>query len=119
MKRLLIVDDEEEITAMLKTFFESRNLYVETAGNGEEALKLWKNGNFDVMTLGITMRGMSGLDVLKEIRKTDKKIKIVMLTARLEKEIIEKAKMLGADEYVTKPFRLDDLEEIIRKYCVA
>ena len=105
MIKLLFVDDEKGITASLRDFFAHRKFFVKAANSGEEALEMMKNDNFNIVFLDITMKGLSGLETLERIKKMDKKIKVIMLTVRNEKETIEKAKQLGADEYITKPFQ--------------
>jgi len=115
MIKLLIVDDEKGITDSLKDFFQNRGFSVKTANSGEDALAAVKADRPDIIFLDIRMRGLSGLDVLESIKKTDKSIKVIMLTIHEEKEIIDKAKALGADEYITKPFRVDYLEEVVIK----
>ena len=115
MVKLLLVDDEKGMTASLKDFFAHRKFYVKTANSGEEAIELLKNDNFNIVFLDITMKGINGIETLECIKKLDKNIKVIMLTVHHEKEIIEKAKALGADEYITKPFQLDYLEEVALK----
>lgn len=115
MIKLLIVDDEKGIAKVLKDFFTHRSFYVKTANSGEEALELIKNEDFNIVFLDITMKGLNGLETLERIKKIDKKIKVIMLTVRHEEEIIEKAKALGADEYITKPFMVSYLEEVVIK----
>jgi len=115
MIKLLIVDDEKGITDSLKDFFQNRGFSVKTANSGEDALAAVKADRPDIIFLDIRMRGLSGLDVLESIKKTDKSIKVIMLTIHEEKEIVDKAKALGADEYITKPFRVDYLEEVVIK----
>ena len=61
------------------------------------------------------MKGISGLDTLERIKKINIGIKVIMLTIHEEKEIVARARELGADEYVTKPFRVDYLEEVVIK----
>lgn len=115
MMKLLIVDDEKGITDSLKDFFIHRGFSVETANSGEDALAAVKANKPDIIFLDIRMRGISGLDVLEKIKKIDKNIKVIMLTIHEEKEIVNKAKELGADEYIIKPFRIDYLEEVVIK----
>ena len=115
MIKLLIVDDEKGITDSLKDFFIHRGFSVETANSGEEALTTVKTNKPDIIFLDIRMRGISGLDVLEKVKKMDKGIKVIMLTIHEEKEIVNKAKELGADEYIIKPFRIDYLEEVVIK----
>lgn len=115
MIKLLIVDDEKGITDSLKDFFTHRGFNVKAANSGEEALAEVKTDRPDIIFLDIRMRGISGLDALEKIKKMDKSIKVIMLTIHEEKEIVEQARRLGADEYITKPFRIDYLEEVVIK----
>lgn len=115
MIKLLIVDDEKGITDSLKEFFAHRGFSVKTANSGEDALTAVSSDRPDIIFLDIRMRGISGLDVLEKIKKMDKSIKVIMLTIHEEKEIVNKAKEFGADEYIIKPFRVDYLEEVVIK----
>jgi len=115
MIKLLIVDDEKGITDSLKEFFQHRGFSVRAANSGEEALEAVKNERPDIVFLDIRMKGISGLDTLEKIKGMDSGIKVIMLTIHEEKEIVAKAKELGADEYITKPFRVDYLEEVVIK----
>jgi len=115
MIRLLIVDDEKGITDSLKSFFSHRGFTVNTANSGEEALDAVKDNRPDIIFLDIRMRGISGLDTLQRIKKLDKTIKVIMLTVISDKAMMDKAMELGADEYITKPFRVDYLDEVVIK----
>ena len=115
MVKLLLVDDEKGITDSLRDFFQQRGFAVQTANSGEDALLSVASDTPDIVFLDIRMRGMSGLDALEKIKKLDKKIKVIMLSIHDEKEMVEKAKSLGADEYITKPFRVDYLDEVVIK----
>jgi len=115
MIKLLLVDDEKGITDALQGFFGARGFKTITANSGEEALEVVKKDKPDIVFLDIRMRGMSGLDTLERIKKMNDKIKVIMLTIHEEKEMVDKAKELGADEYITKPFRVDYLEEVVIK----
>ena len=115
MIKLLLVDDEKGKTDSLQGFFNTRGFKTITANSGEEALEVVKKDKPDIVFLDIRMRGMSGLDTLERIKKMNNKIKVIMLTIHEEKEMIDKAKELGADEYITKPFRVDYLEEVVIK----
>ena len=113
MVKLLLVDDEKGITDSLKSFFEQRGFAVDTAESGERAIEKVKKDKPDIVFLDIRMRGMGGLDALREIKKIDNNIKTIMLTMLEDKETVERAKSLGADEYITKPFKIDYLEKIV------
>lgn len=115
MIRLLIVDDERGITESLVEFFEHRGFNVRAANSGEEAIRAVNEERPNIVFLDILMKGMSGMDVLERIKKIDRNIKVIMLTALGDKSMADKAKELGADEYITKPFRVDYLDEVVIK----
>lgn len=78
----------------------------------QDALSIVKKENPKLIFLDIQMLGMSGLDVLKEIKKIDKSIRVVMLTVVSDEATKQNAKELGADDFVTKPFMSEHLEEV-------
>jgi len=115
MIKLLAVDDEKGVKDSLKDFFEERGFYIRTAKGGEEALEIIKKDKPSIVFLDIKMRGMDGLTTLEHIKKIDKNIKVIMITVIDNQDIIDKAMKLGADEYITKPFRIAYLEEVVIK----
>lgn len=115
MIKILVVDDEKGITNFLKSFFQTRGFYINTAGSGEEALEAVKKDKPNIIFLDIRMKGMDGLTALEQIKKIDSSIRIIMLTIIDDKEIKEKAMKLGADEYITKPFSVEHLADILVK----
>lgn len=115
MIKLLAVDDEPGICDILKKTFSPIGFTVLTATNGQDALALVKKEKPKIVFLDIRMLGMSGLEVLKEIKKIDRAIKVIMVTVMDDEETKREAKKLGADEFVTKPFNSDYLEEVVRK----
>lgn len=115
MIKLLLVDDEKGITDSLESFFQNRGFTVYSADGGEKALEIVKKDKPDIVFLDIRMRGMNGLEVLERVKKIDNKIKVIMLTIHEEQEMMNRAKELGADEYITKPFRVDYLEGVVVK----
>ena len=111
MKRILIVEDETAIRE-----FEALNLKrvgyeVEEAGSGEEALDIYENDpiGFDIALLDISMPGMDGFTLCKELRKRSQTLGIIMLTARTQEMDKISGLMLGADDYITKPFSPTEL----------
>ena len=106
--KILIADDEEDIVAMLKCFFESRNYRVLTALNGEEALKQAELQP-DIILLDISMPQMDGLQVCRRIRD-HVSCPILFLTARVEDSDKVKGFSAGGDDYIVKPFSLAELE---------
>jgi two-component system sensor histidine kinase VicK len=107
--RLLIVDDDTSLSKTLKTFFERQKYKVETAQDGPDAV--FKTAEFrpHLMFLDIGLPGMSGIEVLKEVKKNDPSVRVIMVTGQTEDELVRQARILGADDYVTKPFTLEYL----------
>ena len=110
MPKIMVVDDEYEICAFLKSFFEERLYEVVTAISGEEALKKIEKERPQVVLLDLKMPGKDGIEVLKEIKLRYPKIKVIMVTAVETSDKIEQAIKLGADNYITKPLSLEYLE---------
>lgn len=110
MKKILIVEDEAAIRE-----FEAINLrrvgYTTVeAGSGEEALEIFDSeGDFDIALLDISMPGMDGFTLCKELRKRTETLGIIMLTARTQEMDKISGLMLGADDYITKPFSPTEL----------
>jgi len=115
MRKLLIVDDEQEICDFLKTFFEDRDFDVQTALSGRQALERIENSKPQVVLLDIQMPGMNGLEVLKRIKASYTDIKVILVTAFETRDKIEEALRLGADNYITKPLSLEYLEKDVQE----
>jgi len=116
MLKILVVDDEPEITEILKNFFERKSYIVFTANNGEAALEVVKEHRPHLVFLDIRMPKMDGLTVLRNIRAIDTSIKVIMVTAIEDDKTIAEAKSLGAVDYISKPFKLEYLEkDVIEK----
>lgn len=115
IKKLLVVDDEEEICDFLKLFFEDREYQVEVAYDGEKALKLIEQTRPHVVLLDIQMPHMDGLTALKTIKAQYADVKVIMVTALETRERIEVAMRLGADNYITKPLSLEYLEKDVQE----
>jgi len=111
----LVVDDEPGICDILKKTFSPIGFTVLTATDGRTALSIIKNEKPGIVFLDIRMLGMSGLEVLGEIKKSDSSIKVIMITVLDDDKTRQEAKRLGADEFVTKPFISENLEEIVRR----
>ena len=111
MKRILIVEDEQNIREF--EVINLRRVGYETveAGSGEEALEIFDNDSegFDIALLDISMPGMDGFTLCKELRKRSEKLGIIMLTARTQEMDKVSGLMLGADDYITKPFSPTEL----------
>jgi two-component system, response regulator, stage 0 sporulation protein F len=115
MPRLLIVDDEEDVREFASNFFRKRNIEVSTAPSGEEAIVKVKSEKPDLMLLDIRMSGINGVEALEEIRKFDKALKVIMVTGTKpdENDMLGRCQQLGILNYIHKPLRLDELEQVV------
>jgi two-component system, OmpR family, copper resistance phosphate regulon response regulator CusR len=114
MSHLLIVEDEDRIAAFLDKGFRANGFTTVVAPTGEQALAHLRSDAFDLVILDIGLPGIDGYEVLREVRSWDAAIQVVMLTARDEVDDTVHGLEGGADDYVTKPFRFDELLARVR-----
>jgi DNA-binding response OmpR family regulator len=115
MIKFLVVDDEPDVVDQVKELFEIRNYTVITATSGTKALELIKKENPNIIILDIRMPDISGMDVLKEVRKSYPKIRVIMLTGVEDDVTKNMALGLGASGYLTKPYSYSELLDMSRK----
>lgn len=118
MKKILIVDDEQDIVESLKFVLESYDYTCYCAYNGEDGLKLARDIIPDLIILDVMMPRINGYKISR-LLKFDKKYKdipILMVTARSQEEDKLIGEETGADEYITKPFDLDEVVKTVNKY---
>ncbi len=108
MHRILVIDDEESIRELLKDFLESEGMDVVSASNGESGLNLLKEEKFDLFLLDLMMPVMSGLDVLREAASEGINVPSIVITAHATVQTAVEAMKLGAFDYITKPFNLEE-----------
>ena len=113
MPKLLIVDDEVDTRDFAKAFFQKRGVEVLTAGNAKEALEVLKKVQPDLALFDVYMDDMNGVELLKEIRSQGNKLKVLMVTAVEDKEVVEEANKWGIEGYIHKPLVLEELETIV------
>ncbi len=110
MKKILIVEDEEAIRSFEAINLKRVGYTTVEAGSGEEALQIYDaEADFDIALLDISMPGMDGFTLCKELRKRSQKLGIIMLTARTQEMDKISGLMMGADDYITKPFSPTEL----------
>lgn len=117
-KRILIVDDEKDIVETLKFIIESDGYDCIVAYDGEEALNLAKTQNPDLIILDVMLPKINGYKVCR-LLKFDSKYKhipILMVTARTQHEDKIIGEETGANEYITKPFDIDTISNLVKKY---
>ena len=113
MIKILIVDDEAEICEFIGNFFKRRSHTVFTVTNPLEVMPIIEKERPQIVLLDIIMDEMSGIDLLEKIKAIDKNIRVIMITVVDDLPVKEKAKSLGADAYVEKPFTTDYLETVV------
>ncbi len=112
-EKILIVDDEKHIVKGLKVSLEQDGMTVSAAYDGEEALNMIREGDFDAVLLDVMLPKMTGIEVCKAVREFSQ-VPIIMLTAKGEDTDKIEGLETGADDYVTKPFNLKELKARIK-----
>lgn len=108
-KRILLVEDDESMGFLLKDSLENYHYTVTHLSDGQSALIEFNKRSFDLCLLDVMMPNMDGFSLATEIRKGDSDVPIIFLTAKTMKEDRIKGFKLGADDYVTKPFSIEEL----------
>jgi two-component system response regulator MprA len=113
--KILVVDDERAVRESLRRALELEGYEIDLAEGGEEALRrLASNAEPDAMILDVLMPGVDGLEVCRRLRSDGSRLPVLMLTARVEVEDRVEGLDAGADDYLTKPFALDELKARLR-----
>lgn len=113
--KILVVDDEHLIRWSLEQNLKKQGYEVLTAGSGEDALRIVREEQPELVLLDIQLPGISGLEVLEKIKDIDEEIIVVMVTAHGGLETAVTAMRIGAYDYLNKPFNLDEMSIVIRK----
>ena len=108
-KKLLIVDDQNGIRMLLMEVFNSEGYDTFQASNGKIALEIVRKHAPDLLLLDMKIPGMDGLEILKHVKSIDSSIKVIMMTAYGELDLIKEATDLGALMHFTKPFDIDEM----------
>ncbi|NSW46338.1 MAG: response regulator transcription factor [Bacteroidales bacterium] len=116
---ILLAEDDDNLGMLLQEYLNAKGFKTDLFANGEAALKAFKNSSYDLCLLDVMMPLMDGFTLAKEIRIINEKIPIVFLTAKsLKNDVVEGFK-IGADDYITKPFSMEELlfrvEAILRR----
>ena len=108
MNRILIVEDEPDIQELLSAYLQQAGYQTSLAGDGVEALELFRSASFDLVLLDIMLPVMDGWAVCAKVRETSK-VPIIMLTAKSEVFDRIQGLEMGADDYIVKPFEMKEL----------
>lgn len=117
--RILLAEDDENLGLLLKEYLQAKNYETDLLPDGEKAFKSFQKNFYDLCILDVMMPIKDGFTVAKEIRVINKEIPIIFLTAKSIKDDILQGFRLGADDYITKPFSMEELlfriEAILRR----
>jgi DNA-binding response OmpR family regulator len=117
MKRsILIIEDDDALLFGLKENFEMDGYETRTASNGKSGIKEALNSPPDLIILDVMLPGKNGYEVCQEIRKRHLDVPIIMLTAKVDEKDIVRGLNVGADDYVTKPFSIQELKARVRAF---
>jgi DNA-binding response OmpR family regulator len=110
MAKILLTEDDPNLGMLLQEYLEAKGFTTDLAKNGEEGIKFFlEKGNYDMCILDVMMPKKDGFALAREIRMKDKEIPIVFLTAKSMKEDTIQGFKVGADDYITKPFSMEEL----------
>lgn len=112
-RNVLVVDDEPQITRVLRTTLSGQGLSVRTAGDGDEALEVMRSWTPDLVITDLSMPNLTGLELCRRIRAKSQ-VPIIVLSVRGEEKIKVEALDAGADDYVAKPFNMNELLARVR-----
>ena len=116
MKQLLIVDDQFGIRILLNEVFQKEGYKIFQASNGKQALDIVKMRRPDLVLLDIKIPGIDGIEILKRMKKIVPDIKVIIMTAYGELNMIEEAMELGAITYFAKPFDIEEMRYTVKKH---
>jgi len=116
---ILLAEDDKNLGTVLKAYLDAKNYQCTLCVNGKEALENYKEGEFDFLILDVMMPVMDGFTLAREIRETDQTTPILFLTAKSLQEDVMEGFKAGGDDYLSKPFHMDELlariEAILRR----
>ena len=114
-KTILVVDDDRSIRRLLSEQLKELGYRCVTVSNGQEALARLAQQGVGLVLLDVSMPGMSGLDVLRRVRADHPRTRVIMLTALADTGLATQALRLGADDYMTKPYILEELQSRVER----
>ncbi|MBN1520981.1 MAG: diguanylate cyclase [Candidatus Aureabacteria bacterium] len=113
--RILIVDDEEIMRSFLADVLTDEGYETDIADNGEQGIEKIKEGQFQLVITDVKMPGVSGIDVLKAAKDIDKNIDVIIMTGYASVNTAVESMKLGAVDYITKPFNIDQIKMIVER----
>ena len=108
--KILLAEDDKNLGMILKAFLDAKGFFTTLCSNGQEAFNSYKASDYDLCLLDVMMPVMDGFTLAKQIKNINPLMPIIFLTAKTEQEDILEGFRIGADDYVTKPFSMDELQ---------
>ncbi|USL27250.1 response regulator [Priestia megaterium] len=115
-EKILIVDDQYGIRILLTEVLQKEGYTTFQAANGFQAIDITKEQARDLVLLDMKIPGMDGIEILKRLKQHDETIKVIIMTAYGELDMIQEAKDLGALTHFAKPFDIDEIRKVVREY---
>jgi two-component system, response regulator, stage 0 sporulation protein F len=115
-EKILIVDDQFGIRILLNEVLQKEGYQTFQAANGVQALEIADKHSPDLVLLDMKIPGMDGIEILKRMKKKNQDIRVIIMTAYGELDMIQEAKDLGALTHFAKPFDIDDIRQAVRQY---
>lgn len=113
--RLMVIDDEPIVGKRLKMMLEKAGYYVETFINASAAIRVLDEKKFDIIITDIKMEGIDGMNILEIARKKNPDTKVIIITGFGKKETATEAFNKGAFDFIIKPFKIDELKQVLKK----
>jgi len=114
-KKILVVDDEAKIRTLLRKILIKEGYGILCASDGETAITNIETKKFDLVLLDLKLPGIDGIETLRRIRKIDKNIPVILISAHLTRENLKKAAKLGMLNHIKKPFKLDEIRLKVKR----
>lgn len=114
MASILIVDDQDMVRRTLRNALEAEGLEVREAGDGDEALRLYRMAPADVVVTDIVMPNKEGIETIFELRRASTRVKIIAMSGRDTADFLDMARKLGADHVLRKPFEMRILVGLVK-----
>ncbi len=115
-EKILIVDDQFGIRILLTEVLQKEGYQTFQAANGYQAIEIAQKNAPDLVLLDMKIPGMDGIEILKRLKQHDQSIKVIIMTAYGELDMIQEAKDLGALTHFAKPFDIDEIRQAVRQY---
>lgn len=115
MKKILVIDDDDGVRTALSDLLRCKGYYICEASSGKDAIEMVKSEDFDIVLLDLMMPGMDGIDTLRELRRLNPKTRVIMITAFATVENAVDAIKKGASDYISKPFKTNELLVTIKR----